>query len=177
MFKLQVYTLGYGGRSLEEFINILKRLKVEAVIDVRRWNVSRRLPDFSGRSLAEALNRSGIEYFWIPELGGYRRFGVDVEDHGIAKCFKSAGFRTYATYITMNSAVKPYLEKLVHIASGSVSMLLCREKYPWLCHRKILSDYLYAKGFKVLHVIDIDDVFEHRLSKCAVVVNGELRYV
>lgn len=172
-----VYTLGYGGRSLEELISILEHLGVEIVLDVRRWNISRRLPEFSGRSLAEVLSRSGIEYVWMPELGGYRRFGADVEDIGIARCFESEGFRAYATYITTTQAAKPHLEKLVRIASSSTSTLLCREKLPWRCHRKILSDYLYVKGFRVLHVIDLDNIVEHRLSRCAVIDDGELRYV
>ncbi|MEM1619019.1 MAG: DUF488 family protein [Desulfurococcaceae archaeon] len=176
MFRLLVYTIGYGGRTLGELIGILRHLGVGVVVDVRRWNTSRRLPEFSGGSLAEALSRVGIKYVWIPELGGYRKFGVDVEDHGVARCFESEGFRAYATYITLNPAVKPYLEKLVKVASSSTSVLLCREKYPWLCHRKILSDYLYAKGFRVLHVIDPENIVEHRLSRCAVVVDGELRY-
>jgi len=45
------------------------------------------------------------------------------------------------------------------------------------CHRKILADYFVAKGFKVLHILDVDKLVEHVLSKCAIVKNGELDYV
>jgi len=171
-----VYTIGYGGRDLRELLDILKCFNIEAVVDIRRWSTSRRLPEFSGENLSRILRAEGYEYYWLPELGGYRRFGVDVEDYGVARCFEAEGFRAYATYITMNPAVKPHLERLVKIVSSRTSTLLCRERVPWLCHRKILSDYLVAKGFTVLHIIEKDRVVEHKLNKCALVESGELRY-
>jgi uncharacterized protein (DUF488 family) len=171
-----IYTIGYGVRSISELLSALSRYGVKAVIDVRRWTTSRRLPEYSGVSLSSTLRERGYEYYWIPELGGYRRFGVDVGDYGVAKCFEAEGFRAYATYITMNPAVRKHLERLVELASSKTSTLLCRERLPWLCHRKILADYLLVKGFTVLHVIDENRVVEHKLSKCAVNVNGELRY-
>jgi len=171
-----VYTIGYGGRTLAEFFKLLEHYGIRAVIDIRRWTISRKLPEFSRVNLARSLSACGYEYYWIPELGGYRRFGIDVKDYGVARCFESEGFRAYATYITMKPEVKPYLEKLVKIASLKTTTLICRERIPWLCHRKILSDYLVARGFRVLHIIKESQVVEHKLSKCARVINGRLEY-
>ncbi|MEM1735343.1 MAG: DUF488 family protein [Desulfurococcaceae archaeon] len=172
-----VYTLGYGGRSLEEFIEILKHYGVEVVIDVRRWNSSMKLPVFNGSNLETILRSLGLTYMWMPDLGGFRKFNVDVEDYGLATCFESDGFRAYATYIIMKMDVKPLLHMLLEVSSKRTIVLMCRERIPWFCHRKILSDYLVAKGFKVLHIISKDRVIEHKLSKCARVLNGELTYV
>jgi len=171
-----VYTLGYDRRSFSEFVEILKRYGILCVVDVRRWVKSTRLPEYSGEYLARVLPGFGVDYYWIPELGGYRKFGVDVEDAGVATCFKSPGFRAYATYITMNPAVKPYLNQLLHLVSEKTCVLLCREKFPWMCHRKILADYLVVKGFSVVHIIDIDRTAVHKLHDCARVVSGELEY-
>jgi len=171
-----VYTLGYDRRSFSEFLGILKRYSILRVVDVRRWVKSVRLPEYSGEHLARVLPSFGVDYYWIPELGGYRKFGVDVEDVGVATCFESPGFRAYATYITVNPAVKPYLNQLLHLVSEKTSVLLCREKLPWMCHRKILADYLVAKGFTVVHIIDADRTTVHRLHECARVVGGELAY-
>jgi len=171
-----VYSIGYGGWSLGDFIAVLRRLSVEVLVDIRRWNKSRSLPEYSGSNLARVLREVGIDYTWIPELGGYRKFGVDVDDYGIANCFESRGFRAYATYITKRSDLKPVLNKLVELASSRTIILMCSERLPWNCHRKILSDYLVARGFHVLHVIDLDRLVEHVLSKCAVVKNSELDY-
>lgn len=172
-----VYTLGYGGRSLEEFIDILRGFGIQTVVDIRRWNSSRRLPEFNGGNLETLLSSYGLTYMWIPSLGGFRKFGVDVEDYGLASCFESDGFRAYATYLTMRRDVKPYLDLLINVSSSKTTVVLCRERIPWLCHRKILADYLIAKGFRVLHIISMDRVVEHKLSKCAKVRDGELTYV
>ncbi|MEM1832113.1 MAG: DUF488 family protein [Desulfurococcaceae archaeon] len=172
-----VYTIGYGGRSIVDFAELLKYFEIEVVVDVRRWNKSIKFPVFSGSNLRTELGRKNIQYIWIPHLGGYRKFGVDVEDVGIASCFKSEGFRAYATYITRCGNVKPYLDKLVEIADRKKVAIMCSEKYPWFCHRKILSDYMVARGFKVLHIIEQNYVVEHELSKCAVIENNELKYI
>lgn len=172
-----VYTVGYGGRSFSQLLDILIGLGITRVIDVRRWGASRRFPEFSADSLAAGLADAGIQYLRIPELGGYRKFGEDVEDLGVATCFESEGFRAFATYVTTRLEVRPHLERLEQLASEKVSVLLCCERLPWRCHRKILSDYLVARGFKVLHVIDPGTTIEHRPAPCAVISNGQLRYI
>ncbi len=172
-----IYTLGHSDRSIDEFINILIKLKIKVLIDVRRWPSSRRHPHFNLLNLSRTLGNYGIDYMWIEKLGGYRKFNIDVPDYGIAKCFESEGFRAYATYITRNLEVKKWLSILLDIASQCLCIIMCSEKLPWFCHRKILSDYLVIKGFRVLHYIDEDSIIEHKLSRCARIVNNELDYV
>jgi len=171
-----IYTLGYGGLGVEYFTKLLKELSVDVVVDVRRWCASRRVPEFSGNALRSLLSSLGISYLWVPELGGYRRFGVDVEDLGIGRCFRSEGFRAYATYVLHSSIAREALARLEEVCRSYRVLLLCRERIPARCHRKILSDWLLFKGFRVLHVVP-PKVFEHRLTKCARVVSGELTYI
>jgi uncharacterized protein (DUF488 family) len=64
---------------------------------------------------------------------------MDVEDRGIAGCFESEGFRAYATYITTRSEEQEDLEKLERIARSMTTALMCCERLPWRCHRKILD--------------------------------------
>ena len=174
--SFEVYTLGYGGLGVGDFVKLLLKLGVEVVVDVRRWCTSRRVPEFSGRALQPLLSSSGIRYVWIPELGGYRRFGVDVEDLGIGRCFRSEGFRAYATYVLHSPSARGALARLEEVCRSYRALLLCRERVPARCHRKILSDWLLFKGFRVLHVVP-PRVFEHRFTKCARVVSGELTYL
>lgn len=172
-----VFTVGYAGRSINDFLDTLRFFGVKRVIDVRRFTKSVKQPDFSYGSLSRILPLNGFDYSWIPELGGFRRFNVDVEDYGIANCFKSIGFRAYATYVTMRQDVKPYLRQLVELAEGSSSAIMCVEVNPGACHRKILADYMFSKGFKVIHIINKDRFYEHELHSCAKVVDGVLTYV
>ncbi len=172
-----VYTIGYDARPIKSFIEILRYYNVKRVIDVRRWAKSLKNPDYRGEVLEKHLLENGIDYYWLPDLGGYRKFGVDVEDRGVANCFKSQGFRAYATYIAYSPKPKKSLELLVKLVSEKPSAIMCAEKYPWMCHRKILADYLVVKGFRVIHIIDIDQIVEHKLHSCAMNINGELHYV
>lgn len=162
---------------MSEFLELIKTLHIEIIVDVRRWNKSLRNPEFSGSNLEKILSSVGIMYQWIPALGGYRKFGVDVDDFNIASCFESPGFRAYATYMTLSPLVKPYLGELLNYALRFRVALLCAEKYPWFCHRRILSDYLLAKGFRVIHVISEKESYEHEYSKCAIIENNELVYI
>ncbi|HDJ66696.1 MAG TPA: DUF488 family protein [Nitrososphaeria archaeon] len=174
---MDVFTIGHSNRSLEDFLSLLNEKGIEALYDVRSFPTSKFVPHFSRDALSSALEAIGITYIWDRRLGGYRKFGRDVEDLGIAKCFKSQGFRAYATYLTTNPLAKEAASKLASICSKRVTAIMCKERIPWRCHRKILADYLIAKGFKVIHLIDHGVEVVHRLSKCARVVEGELRYI
>ncbi len=178
MFSKVVYTLGHSNRSIQEFIAILEKFHIERVVDVRRWPSSK-FKHFEKSQLEAILKERSIDYVWIPQLGGYRKFGVDVPEvfQNYATCFKSRGFRAYAAYITLREDVKQYLELLERLVLEKTSVLLCSEKLYTKCHRKILADYLCARGFKILHIIDEQTLVEHRLSKCARIVNGHLTYV
>jgi len=173
----RVYTIGHSNRSMSEFLKLLRLFGVEVVYDVRSFPSSRVAPHFSKPILAEALRREGLVYLWDGRLGGYRRFGRDVEDLGIARCFKSEGFRAYATYLTTKSEAIEAAERLAEIAADNPTAIMCSEKIPWRCHRKIISDLMIAKGFEVIHIIDEGWKAVHKPSKCARIVQGKLVYV
>jgi len=173
----KVYTIGHSNRSFEEFVKLIKAHDIQVVYDVRSFPTSKIVPHFSKPQLSENLREIGVEYIWDKRLGGYRRFGRDVDDHGIATCFRSQGFRAYATYLIMNQEAIEAAEKLVATAENYLTAIMCRERIPWRCHRKILSDLMLARGFQVIHIIDEKWKAVHKLSKCARVIDGRLTYV
>lgn len=61
-------TIGYEGGSVESYINKLIKNDIRMLVDVRKNPVSRKY-GFSKRILSSLLNRLGIEYVHIPELG------------------------------------------------------------------------------------------------------------
>jgi uncharacterized protein (DUF488 family) len=173
-----VYTLGHSTRSLEEVLAIIKRRNVQLVVDVRRWPTSRRSPWFNRETLKASLEGLGVEYRWMGDvLGGYRRFGVDVEDTGGASCFESEGFRAYAIYLTTNPDAVKAMRILEELASQRLVLILCSERLPWRCHRKIIADWLVLKGFRVIHVIEDDREIPHRPSRCARIEGDRVYYV
>ena len=65
---MRIFTIGYEGTTVPEFIAALKQAGVERVIDVRALPLSRR-PGFSKSGLKAALEEAGIEYVHLKALG------------------------------------------------------------------------------------------------------------
>lgn len=63
-----LFTIGYEGSSFEGYLNRLIKNNVRTLIDVRRNPLSRKY-GFSKKTLGETVQKLGIEYVHIPELG------------------------------------------------------------------------------------------------------------
>ena len=62
MKPITIWTIGHSTRTEDKFKEILLAHEIEALVDVRSYPGSRRLPHFNKESLAESLPRIGIEY-------------------------------------------------------------------------------------------------------------------
>jgi uncharacterized protein (DUF488 family) len=165
-----IFTIGHSNRTAEEFVELLVKNEITAVIDVRRFPTSK-LPYFKGEYLRQILSEAGIEYYWLPGLGGFRKKIVD-ESPNVS--IKSEGFRNYADYMLTNE-FRLVIEELQGIASSKLSVIMCAERFYWKCHRKFISDYLVMKGWRVIHILD-ERLVEHRISRYARVEGERIIY-
>jgi uncharacterized protein (DUF488 family) len=163
----EIFTIGHSNRSIEEFLSLLSLYKIEILVDVRRWPMSNKFPHFNSENLSRSLSSIGLKYIWMEDLGGYRKFGKDVEDFGIAKYFKSEGFRAYATYVVKSEKARNALRELLNLAKNKITCIMCSEMIPYFCHRKIISDILSQKGYVVKHIISEKKFLIHKLSEWA----------
>lgn len=62
------FTIGYEGKSFEQYLNQLIQNNVKLLCDVRKNPLSRKY-GFSKKVLSETLESLGIRYFHLPELG------------------------------------------------------------------------------------------------------------
>lgn len=139
------YTLGTSNRSQEEFTQILKHYKIKAIIDVRRFPTSR-WEHFKKENLQRFLENENIRYFYLgKELGGYRRDGY--EDYMQNKSFGKG------------------IERLEKLASQLKSALVCAEKLPWRCHRQFIGKTLQQRGWRIIHIIEKQRVWERKEQK------------
>lgn len=139
-----VYTIGYEGKSIDEFIDELTDHKVELVADVRELPLSRK-PGFSKNGLATALNEHDVEYAHFRALGTPRAMRRQLKDEGDYKNF----FAEYDTHLT---AQQEAYDELVNIARQKAVCLLCFEHDHRRCHRTVLATKLAAEGFRVQHI-------------------------
>lgn len=66
--SMAIFTIGYEGINLEDFISLLSDNEIQTLIDIREYPLSRK-PGFSKTILRTTVNLLGMEYIHIPELG------------------------------------------------------------------------------------------------------------
>ena len=166
-----VWTIGHSTRSLEAFLDLLARNRIEAVADVRRYPGSRRWPHFAREPLAMALEGRGLVYMWFPELGGRRTPNSESPN----TAWRSAAFRGYADYMA-TEAFAEGLDRLVNLASGLRVAVMCAESLWWRCHRGLIADVLRWLEFDVIHILGPGSTAPHPYTAAARVVGGRLSY-
>src|SRR5574337_265213 len=100
-----VWTIGHSTRTLEEFLALLEKYRIQAIADVRRFPGSRRHPHFASAAMAGALPAHGIAYQWIPKLGGRRKVLPDSPN----TAWRNAAFQGYAERSRRASRVRTRL--------------------------------------------------------------------
>jgi len=66
--------------------------------------------------------------------------------------------------------------QLLGLVQRKRTAYMCAERFWWRCHRRLISDYLVAKGHKVIPIIDEVKATEHKLPGFAKVLDGQLIY-
>jgi uncharacterized protein (DUF488 family) len=176
--SLTLYTVGHSNRPLDEFLALVEAHGVRGIADVRAFPSSRRWPHFNRAALSAALQARGIDYAWLPALGG-RRHG---EPHrgqphrdSPHTAWTVAGFRNYADHMDTEEFAQG-LEQLLAAAQQRPTAFMCAEALYWRCHRRLIADTLVVLGHRVLHIQTADRAVEHRLPDFARVVDGRLIY-
>src|SRR5437879_4944177 len=105
-----ILTIGHSTRPIEDFIALLEAHGVRQLIDIRTVPRSRTNPQFNRDVLPQSLERAGIGYLHMPELGGLRRPRPD----SLNTAWRNAGFRGYADYM-QTPEFAAALEKLIEL--------------------------------------------------------------
>jgi uncharacterized protein (DUF488 family) len=167
-----IFTVGHSTHSFEELVSLLRGAGVAAVADVRIYPRSRRMPHFNLEELERSLPAEGIEYAHFPELGGRRRPLPGSPNGG----WHEEQFQGYADHMTTPEFAAG-LERLELRARSRPTAVMCAESLWWRCHRRLLSDALLVRGWRVAHIGPDSRLSEHELTNFAVVVeNGRLTY-
>jgi uncharacterized protein (DUF488 family) len=130
---MRIFTIGYEGATMDEFLAALKDARVERVIDVRALPLSRR-PGFSKSPLRAALEEAGIEYVHLKALG------TPAEGRSAARAGRHEDLkRIYAGQLDLPEAIVQAAQ-MSELAAEKPSALLCFEREPSQCHRTLLLE-------------------------------------
>ena len=123
------------------------------MIDVRTVPRSRTNPQYNVDVLADGLRPWQVSYERIAELGGLRSKSHAVPEY-VNGLWKNQSFHNYADY-ALTSEFQTGLDRLVALASERRAAIMCAEAVWWRCHRRIIADYLLARGWQVYHLMGV----------------------
>jgi uncharacterized protein (DUF488 family) len=145
-----VYTIGHSTRSIDELIALLNESGVTRIVDVRAFPMSRRHPQFNKDALSVSLPAAGVDYRHMPELGGRR--GAKKGAPSRNGLWRVDAFRHYADYAE-TAAFGAAIDALEALARERPAAIMCAEAVWWQCHRRLIADYLFARGWTVIHLL------------------------
>lgn len=138
----------------------------------RHWTLTRAPAGaFARDPLASALRQRGIEYAWLPALGGRRAPRPDSAN----TAWRSAAFRGYADYRETEQFARG-LEDLRHLTYARRTASMCAEALWWRCHRSLIADVLRWLGLDVLHILGPGSAVPHPYTSAARLRGGRLVY-
>ena len=141
---MRIFTIGYEGATVGEFLDALRDAGVERLIDVRAVPNSRR-PGFSKTPLRNALAEAGIDYVHL------RALGTPADGRAAARAGRHAELeRIYSGQLELPEAMAEAAQML-GLAAEKPSALLCYERDPGGCHRTLLLDWS-APEAEVVHL-------------------------
>lgn len=165
MTRLPFFTIGHSTRSIETFAALLKAGEVTVVADIRTVPRSRTNPQFNFDVLGETLAPYGIAYERIEALGGLRQRSREVPPE-LNGWWDNQSFHNYADY-ALSEAFDAGLETLIAAGRAQRTAMMCAEAVWWRCHRRIVADYLIARGETVFHLMGDDRIEPARLTPAA----------
>ncbi|WP_406409311.1 DUF488 domain-containing protein [Streptomyces halstedii] len=157
----EIWTVGHWTCPEDMFIGRLDDQRIDVLADVRAHPGSRRSPQFLGEAMRGWLERAGIDYVYLEELGGRRR-AQDV-DPALNAGWRNASFKNYADY-TLLPAYEHGIARLTALAEHHRVAVMCGEPMPWRCHRLLIANTLTARGWTVRHIMDSGEPRVHELG-------------
>ena len=146
--SVQLFTIGFAETSADSFFNLLRRSGAKRVVDVRLNNTSQ-LSGFTKKEDLRFFLREvcGMDYVHVPQLAPTSDILDAFKRHrGSWSAYEDA-FKKLMFSRTVENAITPDLADL--------GCLLCSEKRPEQCHRRLVAEYLQEKwsGVVVTHLL------------------------
>lgn len=151
---LTIYTIGHSNVPANKIVALLRQHGIQVLVDVRSSPYSKYVPQFNREMFQSVLEREGLEYKFAGEyLGGRPKD---------PSCYKNgqipnghADFLHLVDYpaVMTREWYQKGIQRLLEIAIGKPTAIMCSEEDPARCHRQhLISQTLLARGIEVLHI-------------------------
>ncbi len=138
-----LFTVGYEGRDLPSFLELLRDEGVERVVDVRDNPWSRK-PGFTKGPLRDALSQAGVMYEHVGALGLPREIRRAVKE-GRVGSFEAS----YREHLEENEEA---MDGLRELAEDERCAIMCMERRVEDCHRRFLAERFREEGWRIVHL-------------------------
>jgi uncharacterized protein (DUF488 family) len=136
-----ITTIGYEGKNIDKFLSLLIENKIQTLIDVRKNSYSMKY-GFSKNQLNSTLEKLGISFLHIPQLGIESEQRQNLTRSGFEKLFKE--------YAQTLGEKQEYLNTVTTISQQRKVVLMCFEAQPSDCHRGVIAERLRNEGHSVI---------------------------
>ena len=133
-----LFTIGYEGRSLEQYLNILIQQNIKVLCDVRKNPLSRKY-GFAKKTLQNACESVNIKYIHLPELG----IVSDKRKNLKSQADYDSLFNDYENTVLPNQNKAIQLIYDLQKNYGRVA-LTCYEEMPKQCHRTRVANSVHS---------------------------------
>ena len=139
-----MFTVGHSNHSAEKFVDLLKRHRIELLVDTRSRPYSKHAPHFNIRGIEAILSKDGIGYLFLGrELGGRPEEEMFYDTEG----------RVDYALVARSQPFLDGISRLEQEIRTSTVALLCSEEDPTRCHRRLLvGRALEERGITLRHI-------------------------
>jgi uncharacterized protein (DUF488 family) len=141
---MKVFTIGFKGRSAENFFLTLKNAGVQKLIDIRRRNSSQLSGYSKGDDLKFFLEKCfGISYEHIPEFAPSERLLRKYQNLLDKKKRNNNAWACYVEEFGKEVLREQTVQRFQESADNLHGVcLLCSEETADRCHRRLLAEYV-----------------------------------
>ena len=140
-----IYTVGYTSFTPDQMIEILKKLSIGCLIDVRSVPASSYAPQYNQAEFSQKVQENGIYY------RNYKEFGARQSER---RYYTEEGYLDFERYVLSEGFLLGKRKVLAGMELNYRFVLMCAEKDPLDCHRAIMVARPFSEeGFRVKHLL------------------------
>ncbi len=152
--QTKLFTIGYEGSHIEDFVQTLLDAGVTTLLDVREVPISRK-KGFSNTALRAALEANDVRYVHLRGLGDPKpgRLAARAGDYDSFRKIFNRHMKTPPAQMELHVAGS--------LAREAVVCLMCFERVHCECHRSIVAEHLVHVTGLTVHNLTVTQSISH----------------